>query len=96
MYDKRTRYGDTVSAIVVGRRGRSTPQTRDTYARLAAESRRWAQAKLGSKPGIRPADLQLVVEAAAVRAVADAHLLALGANSAAALGWIAARLAQAA
>ena len=31
--------------------------------------------------------LQLVVEVAALRAVADAHLLAVGAHSAAAIGW---------
>ena len=93
LYDKHSRYGATVLAIVVGHRGRSTPQTRDAFAKLGAESRRWAQARLGSKPGIRPATLQLVVEAAAIRAVADAHLLALGATSAAALGWTTSRRA---
>ena len=58
---------------------------------MAAESRRWAYARLGSKPGIRPAALQLIAEAAAMRAVADTYLLAVGAQSAAALGWNLAR-----
>ena len=35
--------------------------------------------------------LQLAIEVAALRAVADAHLLAVGAHSAAALGWQLAR-----
>ena len=86
-YDKHHRYGAMVTPIIVSHRGRVPKQTRDALVTLSAESRRWAVPKLGARPGVTTAALQLALEVAAVRAVADAHLLSLGAQSAAALGW---------
>ena len=96
-YDKSRRYGPSVVPVIIGHRGRMPTSTREALARLSAESRRWAVPKLGQKPGVSLATLQIAIEAAAVRAVADAHLLAIGAHSAAALGWqLARRLAASA
>ena len=90
-YDKGRRYGPTVVPIIIGHRGRMPQSTREALAKLAAEARRWAVPKLGQRPGVPLSALQLTIEAAALRAVADAHLLAVGAHSAAALGWQLAR-----
>ena len=84
---KRLRYGTTVDAIAITHFGRMADESREALARLAAASRIWAPGRLGARPGVSASHLQTVAEAAVLRAIADAYLLALGATSAAAVGW---------
>ena len=84
---KRTRYGNSVDAIVITHFGRLAEESRDALRRIAEASRLWAPPRLGARPGATASYLQLVVEGAVIRAVADAHLLALGAAGGKAVGW---------
>ena len=84
---KRTRYGNSVDAIVITHFGRLAEESRDALRRIAEASRLWAPPRLGARPGATASYLQLVVEGAVIRAVADAHLLALGAGGGKAVGW---------
>ena len=84
---KRTRYGNSVDAIVITHFGRLAEESRDALRRIAEASRLWAPPRLGARPGVTASYLQLVVEGVVIRAVADAHLLALGAEGGEAVGW---------
>ena len=93
--DKRRRYGDDwVEAISISTRGRLDERSRRAIETVAADSRMWGKKTLGQAPGIRSARLRLAMEAAVLRATADAALLSLGSHNAEILGWAGMRAAK--